>query len=116
MPNHDPHIVQMFSALGDPTRLGVIARLATGEARVSELAEDSRMALPSFMQHLGVLEACGLIQTEKRGRIRICRLEPEALSRARDWIDQQRTIWANRLDQLDDYLATKMQEQQEPKT
>lgn len=112
MPNHDPHIVQMFSALGDPTRLGVISRLATGEARVSELAENSHMALPSFMQHLGILEACGLIQTEKVGRVRICRLEPDALSRARDWIDQQRVVWANRLDALDNYLAEKMSERE----
>jgi DNA-binding transcriptional ArsR family regulator len=112
MPNHHAHIIQMFSALGDPTRLGVISRLATGQARVSELAEDSHMALPSFMQHLGILEACGLIRTEKIGRARICSLQPDALSRARDWIDQQRAIWAHKLDSLDDYLAEKMSEQE----
>jgi len=112
MPNYDPHIVHMFSALGDPTRLGVISRLATGEARISDLAEGSHMALPSFMQHIGILEACGLIRTEKVGEIRICRLEPEALTRARNWIDQQRVIWTNKLDALDSYLAEKMREQE----
>jgi DNA-binding transcriptional ArsR family regulator len=116
MPNNDPHIVQMFSALGDPTRLGVISRLATGEARIGELAEGSHMALPSFMQHIGILEACGLIRTEKVGRLRICRLEPDALNRARDWIDQQRAIWTNRLDALDSYLAEKMREQKGKQT
>jgi DNA-binding transcriptional ArsR family regulator len=110
MPNHDPHIIQMFSALGDTTRLGVISRLATGEARISELAEGSHMALPSFMQHIGILEACGLIRTEKTGRVRVCRLDPDALGRARDWIDQQRAIWSTRLDALDGYLNEKMQE------
>ncbi|UVC07398.1 helix-turn-helix transcriptional regulator [Rhizobium sp. TH2] len=112
MPNHDPHIVQMFSALGDQTRLGVISRLATGPASVGEMAGDARMALPSFMQHLGILEACGLIKSEKVGRIRICRLEPDALSRARDWIEQQRAVWVNKLDSLDDYLAEKMDEEE----
>jgi DNA-binding transcriptional ArsR family regulator len=110
MPNHDPHIIQIFSALGDQTRLGVISRLATGPASVGEMAEHARMALPSFMQHLGILEACGLIRSEKVGRVRICALQPEALSRAREWIDQQRAAWEYRLDSLDGYIDEKLKE------
>jgi DNA-binding transcriptional ArsR family regulator len=110
MPNFDPHIIQMFNALGDQTRLAVISRLARGPVSVSEMAGHARMALPSFMQHLGILEACGLIRSEKVGRVRICTLQPEALSRASEWIDQQRAAWEHRLDSLDGYITEKLRD------
>lgn len=96
----------LFKALSDPTRRAVLARLSGGPQPVSDLAEPFDMALPSFMEHLGKLEAGGLIETRKEGRSRICRLKPDALEPARDWIDEQRDLWNARLDNLEHYLAT----------
>ncbi len=69
------------------------------------LARPLAMSLPAVMQHLAVLEASGLVRSEKSGRVRTCRVEPEALSRAEQWINERRTEWENRLDRLGDYLA-----------
>lgn len=93
-----------FHALSDPTRRAVISRLAEGETPVSVLAEPFDMALPSFAQHLKVLEASGLIASEKRGRTRWCRLERERFDEAADWMAAERRRWAERLDRLDMYL------------
>ncbi len=71
---------------------------------MTELAGDYEMALPSFLQHLKVLEACGLVRSVKRGRKRIFELQPEALTKAESWFDKQRTNWEKRLDQLDQFL------------
>lgn len=73
---------------------------------VSELAEPYGMALPSFMEHIRVLEAGGLVITQKVGRVRRVRLVPKQLKRASDWLEKQRTMWETRLDQLDRYLGT----------
>lgn len=94
----------VFRALSDRTRRRVLARLSRGAASVSELAAPFEMALPSFVQHLRVLERCGLVRSEKRGRVRTYRLVPERLKLAEDWLAGQRALWERRLDQLDDYL------------
>lgn len=94
----------VFQALADPTRRKVLERLSSGPASVSELAEPFDMALPSFLQHLKVLEKSGLIQSTKMGRVRTCRLVSQRLKLAEDWLAKQRTLWERRLDQLDSYL------------
>ena len=94
----------VFRALGDPTRRAVLRRLSSGPAAVSELARPFDMALPSFTQHLGVLEQCGLVRSRKTGRVRTFQLVPQSLEAAEHWMVEQRAIWERRLDQLDDYL------------
>ncbi|OWU84813.1 ArsR family transcriptional regulator [Oceanicola sp. 22II-s10i] len=101
MAKHDPSLDHIFSALGDPTRRAILARLASGPATVSDLAAPSGMALPSFMGHLRKLEAAGLIETEKTGRVRSCTLNPAAFTPAFDWLEEQRAMWSGRLDRLD---------------
>ncbi|MDH4147866.1 MAG: metalloregulator ArsR/SmtB family transcription factor [Acidimicrobiia bacterium] len=95
----------MFRALADPTRLAVIERLSIGPASVSELARPFDMALPSFMQHLSVLEAAGLVRSHKAGRTRTYQLEPGALQQAATWLTTHRNHWERRLDQLDRLLT-----------
>jgi DNA-binding transcriptional ArsR family regulator len=93
-----------FAALADPTRRAILARLALGEATVGELAEPFAVSLPAISKHLRVLEAAELITREKRAQQRVCRLQPEALKTASDWIEQNRRIWEERFDRLDAYL------------
>jgi DNA-binding transcriptional ArsR family regulator len=95
----------VFHGLADPTRRAVLERLSRGPAAVSELAEPFRMSLPSFLQHLDVLESCGLVKSRKAGRVRTYRLRPQPLRVAESWLEKQRGIWNRRLDQLDTYLA-----------
>ncbi len=104
MPNQQAQLDHVFRALGDPTRRAVLARLSLGEAAVSELARPFDMALPSFTQHLGVLEECGLVKSKKVGRVRTYRLMPQPLKAAERWMVEQRQMWERRLDQLDAYL------------
>ena len=99
-----PNIERIFHALGDPTRRAVLRRLSSGPAAVSELARPFDMALPSFTQHLGVLEHCGLVRSRKTGRVRTFQLVPQSLEAAERWMVEQRAIWERRLDQLDGYL------------
>ena len=101
MAKHDPSLDHLFTALGDPTRRAILTRLAAGPASVSELAAPFDMALPSFMGHLGKLEAAGLIETSKAGRVRSCALNPQGFAPAIDWLDAQRALWAGRLDRRD---------------
>lgn len=82
-----------------------MARLIQGPASVSELAAPASMALPSFMQHLKVLEDAGLVRSEKRGRVRTCRIEPEAMRQVEDWMSERRREWELRLDRLGQFLA-----------
>jgi DNA-binding transcriptional ArsR family regulator len=84
----------------------MVERLARGPASVSELAKPLVMSLPAVMQHLAVLEASGLVRTEKVGRVRTCEINPEVLSQAEQWINQRRTEWERRLDRLGEYLET----------
>jgi len=104
MPNQSPGLGRVFQALADPTRRAVLERLAGGPAAMSELAQPFRMALPSFAQHLDVLEDVGLVRSSKEGRVRTYQLEPRALKAAEGWLAKQRALWSRRLDQLDDYL------------
>jgi DNA-binding transcriptional ArsR family regulator len=98
------HLDRVFRALGDPTRRAVLSRLSAGPAPVSVLARAFDMALPSFTQHLDVLEQCGLVRSRKAGRVRTYRLVPQPLKAAERWMAQQRALWERRLDQLDTYL------------
>jgi DNA-binding transcriptional ArsR family regulator len=95
---------RVFQALADPTRRAVLERLTNGPAPMSELARPFNMALPSFSQHLDVLENCGLVRSQKTGRVRTYQLDPQPLQVAEQWMTEQRAIWESRLDQLDDYL------------
>jgi DNA-binding transcriptional ArsR family regulator len=104
MLNESARLDLAFQALADPTRRGMLARLSRAPASVSELAAPYRMSLPAVMQHLQMLEASGLVRSEKKGRIRTCRLEPKALATAETWIAEQRALWEGRLDRLEDYL------------
>lgn len=101
----------VFRALSDPTRRRVLEQLGRGPASVSDLARSFDMALPSFMQHLKVLETTGLVRSEKTGRVRTYRIVPRKLKAAETWLARQRSLWERRLDQLDDYLET-LKEQQ----
>ena len=104
MPNQQKHLDRVFRALVDPTRRAVLSRLTAGPVAVSELARGFDMALPSFAQHLDVLEQCGLVRSRKAGRVRTYRLVPQPLRTAERWMAQQRALWERRLDQLDTYL------------
>src|SRR6185295_7051312 len=104
MPNQSAGLDRVFQALADPTRRAVLQRLSLGPAATSELAQPFRMALPSFSQHLDVLENCGLVRSRKTGRVRTYRLAPQPLKAAEHWMARQRAIWERRLDQLDSYL------------
>lgn len=96
---------RLFTALGDPTRRAILERLARGPATVSELAAPFDMALPSFMGHVTRLEQAGLVSTHKQGRTRHVTLVPGAFTPVQGWLEQQRAIWADRLDRLDDYVT-----------
>ena len=94
-----------FQALADPARRGMLERLSRGPASVSELAQPFDMSLSAIVQHLKVLEAGGLVRTEKVGRVRTCQIEPGALSLAERWINDRRTTWEQRFDRLEQYLS-----------
>jgi DNA-binding transcriptional ArsR family regulator len=94
----------VFRALAHPTRRAVVERLGRGPAATTELARPFHVALPSFLEHMEILEACGLVRSRKHGRVRIWRLIPGPLATAEVWLAEQRRTWERRLDQLDDYL------------
>jgi DNA-binding transcriptional ArsR family regulator len=104
MPNQSSTLTNVFHALADPTRRAVLERLSGGPAAVGELARPFKMALPSFMQHLDVLEDCALVRSQKTGRVRTYQLAPKPLKAAESWMAEQRSLWDRRLDQLDRYL------------
>ena len=105
MPNQQvSQLDRVFQGLADSTRRAVLERLSRGPAAVSELAAPFSMSLPSFLQHLDVLEDCGLVKSRKAGRVRTYQLTPRRLRVAEDWLEKQRAIWNGRLDQLDAYL------------
>jgi DNA-binding transcriptional ArsR family regulator len=101
MPNQS--LDHVFHALSDPTRRAVLERLSRGPISVTKLAAPFKMALPSFVQHLQVLEESGLVQSKKNGRVRTYQLSTKSLNNAEHWMASQRAIWEKRLDQLDDY-------------
>jgi DNA-binding transcriptional ArsR family regulator len=106
MLNDSPVLDRTFAALADPVRRGILARLVRGPASVSELASPLSISLPAVLQHLKALETCGLVTSEKNGRVRTVRLEPETLSAAESWIHDRRAEWEARLDRLEAHLAT----------
>ena len=95
-----------FQALSDPVRRGMLARLSRGPASVSELAEPLSISLPAVLQHLKALEGSGLVRSEKKGRVRTVRLEPDTLSTAESWIAERRSEWEAQLDRFENYLQT----------
>jgi len=105
MLNSQPRLDLVFQALSDPTRRAIVERLGRGPASVSQLAQPFAMTLPAVVQHLQVLEASGLVRSEKVGRVRTCRIESHALSTAERWIAERRTTWERRLDRLGEVLA-----------
>jgi DNA-binding transcriptional ArsR family regulator len=93
-----------FTALADPTRRAIVARLAAGDATVNDLAAPFAMTLPGISKHLKVLERCGLISRTRRAQFRPCHLEREQLDGALSWIEENQRIWMERFDKLDDHL------------
>jgi DNA-binding transcriptional ArsR family regulator len=100
-----PDIARVFHALGDPTRRAIVQKLSHGPISVSRLAEPLAITLAAVVQHLQVLEESGLVQTEKVGRVRTCRIQPAGLSAAEQWINDCRSEWERRLDRLGELLA-----------
>jgi len=99
----DP-ISLIFSALADPTRREILLRLTSGEKTVSELAEPFDVSLPAVTKHLKVLEKAGLIERGRKAQWRPCRLQPEPLKTAAEWLEPYRKLWEARFDRLDEYL------------
>ena len=99
-----------FSALADPTRRAILARLAQGEATVGQLAEPFDISPPAISRHLKVLEEASLISNERQGKHRRCRLNPEALASAGEWIDFHRRFWSGSFDRLNAHLKTPAKE------
>ncbi|HUK73306.1 MAG TPA: metalloregulator ArsR/SmtB family transcription factor [Streptosporangiaceae bacterium] len=100
----DDQLDATFTALADPTRRAIVARLARGDATVNELAAPFDMTLPGVSKHLKMLERCGLISRTRRAQFRPCHLERAALDAAVDWIEEHRRVWMERFDKLDEHL------------
>jgi DNA-binding transcriptional ArsR family regulator len=98
------HLSTTLSALSDPTRRAILARLASGETSVTELAKPFEMSLPAVSKHLKVLEHAGLITRSREAQWRPCRLAPAPLKDVASWLEQYRRLWEERFDRLDDYL------------
>jgi len=113
MMNTDP-LSTTFAALADPTRRAILARLAVGEATVSELAAPFDMSLPGISKHLKVLQRAGLIEQGRQAQWRPCRLAPEPLREVAGWVEQYRRHWEESFERLSDYLGD-LQDQQRPK-
>jgi DNA-binding transcriptional ArsR family regulator len=113
MLKRSPRVDSVFHALADPTRRDLLERLSRGPATVSELAEPLAMTLPAVVQHIHVLEASGLVDSEKAGRVRTCRIQPAALRSAERWINQRRMTWERSLDRLGEYLAAQQEDPDE---
>ena len=99
------HLSATYAALADPTRRAILARLATGEATVGELAEPFAMSLPAVSKHLKVLERAGLIARRRKAQWRPCRIEAGPLKDAAQWLEHYRQFWDDSLDRLDEYLG-----------
>jgi DNA-binding transcriptional ArsR family regulator len=100
-----------FSALADPTRRGILARLAEGEATVNQLAEPFQLKLPTVSKHLKVLQRAGLVTQSRKAQWRPCRLEPAPLHDVASWVERYRRIWAERYGQLDTYLVELLEQE-----
>lgn len=105
MATFHPQLPTIFAALSDTTRLKVIERLAIGPASISELSAPFKMAGPSFLKHVKVLESAGLVRSEKKGRVRSVTLMPDALQWVDEWVGKHRRGWERRLDDLETFLS-----------
>jgi DNA-binding transcriptional ArsR family regulator len=103
--NQSAPLDRVFQALADPSRRLMVERLTRGPASVSELARPLEMSLAAVVQHVQVLEASGLVRSQKAGRVRTCTIEPAGLRTAEQWIAERRTSWEHRLDRLGGFLA-----------
>ena len=101
------HLNDIFQALADPTRRAVLGRLRGGPASVGELAQPFDMALPSFMQHIRVLESSGWIRTRKVGRVRMCTIAEEPIAAIEEWLAEQRDVWEARTDRLEAFVTAR---------
>ncbi|MFD2262731.1 ArsR/SmtB family transcription factor [Lacibacterium aquatile] len=106
MDQYQHQLDRTFLALGDPTRRAVLRRLGRGAASVSDLAAPFEMALPSFIKHIRFLEESGLIRTQKQGRVRTCTLDKVRLAAAESWLAEQRTLWEERTDRLEQFVTS----------
>jgi DNA-binding transcriptional ArsR family regulator len=111
MLNYD--LDKTFAALADPARRAIVERLVQGPASVSELAKPLPMSLPAVMLHLKVLEESGLVTSHKEGRVRTCRIEPQMLSQAEEWVSARRRMWERNLDRLGAFLEETKPENEE---
>lgn len=105
MAKYSTDLDKAFSALSDPTRRAIVSRLCDGPKSISELSAPFDLALPSLLKHVHVLEECGLVSSEKTGRVRTCRIEPHALHATEAWIHQHIAAWERRLDRLETHIA-----------
>ncbi len=112
MTAESPRLDETFTALSDPTRRAILARLARGEATVSELARPFDISLPAISRHLRVLQRAGLVEQGREGQRRPCRLAPARLEEAAGWIDQYRRFWEDSLDRLEEHLQEMAKEEQ----
>jgi DNA-binding transcriptional ArsR family regulator len=112
VPKQAADLNRLFQALADPTRRAVVEHLLRGPAATSELARSFDMALPSFLQHLDVLDKAGVVTSKKEGRVRMWQLTPQPLQEAEDWLSTQRTLWERRLDQFDAFVRTLKENEQ----
>jgi DNA-binding transcriptional ArsR family regulator len=110
------HLSATFAALADPTRREILARLASGEASVKELAQPFKISMPAVSKHLKVLERAGLIERGRKAQWRPCRLEASPLKEVADWVEYYRQFWEESFDRLDDYLRQLQTEETEDAT
>jgi len=110
----EPDLDAMFAALADPTRRSIVSHLTHGEATVNELAEPFAMSVQAVSQHIRVLERAGLVSRGRHRQTRPCRLEVDALRTATDWIEDQRKVWSDRFDQLDQHLTDLQKDRKQP--
>ena len=104
MAKYSPDLDSAFAALADPTRRAIVSRLCEGPKTVSELSEPFEIALPSLLKHVQILEQSGLISSEKVGRVRTCRIEPDALQATEMWIHRHIAAWESRLDRMEAHI------------
>ena len=109
MTKYEPDLSLIFQALSDPTRRAMLVRLGQGPVAVTDLAQPTGWALPTVMRHIAVLQEAALIDTEKVGRTRMCRLRPATMVATADWLAEQRAVWEARTDRLEAYVKTLME-------
>jgi DNA-binding transcriptional ArsR family regulator len=113
MLNYSESLDRIFYALSDHSRRSIVEELSKKEASVSELAKPFNMSMPAVVQHIQVLEECGLISTHKSGRVRMCRIEPRSLEVIEGWLTQRRRFWEKNLDRLGEFLERSQKERKQ---